>query len=111
VGPALPDDAASGAGEDAYGVGVVVSLGAGALTEVGGQGVRWRLSPGKSQTASRSCLSTAQRNATILILPDWRVRYLAIGSVPLDGAGSAVDAATDPAAGCLGSGVLWLYCA
>ena len=32
-----------------------------------------RLSPAKSQTASRSCLSAAQRKVTARTLPDWRV--------------------------------------
>src|SRR5579875_1795833 len=37
--PAVPDDEEPGAGEDAYGVGVVVSSVAGSLVEVGGPGV------------------------------------------------------------------------
>ena len=37
--PAVPDDVQPGAGEDAHGVGVVVSSVAGALVEVGGPGV------------------------------------------------------------------------
>src|SRR3981081_955287 len=37
--PAVPDDVEPGAGEDAGGVGVVVSAGAGAVVEVGGPGV------------------------------------------------------------------------
>jgi transposase len=37
------------------------------------QGLARRLSPAKSQTASRSCLSAAQRNPTWVTLPDWRM--------------------------------------
>src|SRR4051812_26037758 len=37
------------------------------------QGLARRLSPAKSQTASGSCLSTAQQNATTRALPDWLV--------------------------------------
>jgi hypothetical protein len=37
--PAVPDDVEPGAGQDAGGVGVVVSAGAGAVVEVGGPGV------------------------------------------------------------------------
>jgi hypothetical protein len=37
--PAVPDDVEPGAGEYAYGVGVVVSAGAGAVVEIGGPGV------------------------------------------------------------------------
>jgi len=37
--PAVPDDVEPGAGQYAYGVGVVVSAGAGAVVEVGGPGV------------------------------------------------------------------------
>ena len=37
--PAAPDDVGPGAGEDAYGVGVVVPAGSGALVEVFGPGV------------------------------------------------------------------------
>ena len=38
--PAVPDDVEPGSGEDAYGVGVVVSAGAGLAVEVVGPGVR-----------------------------------------------------------------------
>ena len=38
-GPAFPDDGDPGAGEDAYGVGVVVAAGCGLGVEVGGPGV------------------------------------------------------------------------
>ena len=37
--PAVPDDVEPGSGEDADGVGVVVSAGSGAVVEVGGPGV------------------------------------------------------------------------
>jgi len=37
--PAVPDDVQPGAGEDAYGVGVVVPAGSGPVVEVGGPGV------------------------------------------------------------------------
>src|SRR6476469_8828876 len=37
--PAVPDDVDPGAGQDAYGVGVVVAAGDGAVVEVGGPGV------------------------------------------------------------------------
>lgn len=37
--PAVPDDVEPGAGENAYGVGVVVVAGDGAVVEVGGPGV------------------------------------------------------------------------
>ena len=72
-GPAFPDDAEPGAGEDPDGVGVVRGRGRG-LVGRGGRprGWPWRVSPAKSQTASRSCLSTAQRNATIRVLPGLR---------------------------------------
>ena len=40
-----------GAGQDTHGVWVVVSAGAGALVEIGGQGLAWRQSPAKSQIA------------------------------------------------------------
>src|SRR5215469_14371895 len=37
------------------------------------QGLAWREPSAKSQTASGSCLLTAQRKVTALCLPDWRV--------------------------------------
>jgi len=37
--PAVPDDVEPGAGEDAYGVGVVLAAGDGSVVEVGGPGV------------------------------------------------------------------------
>src|SRR6266487_1476937 len=37
------------------------------------RGLVWWEPPAKSQTASRSCLLTAQRKVTALCLPDWRV--------------------------------------
>ena len=37
------------------------------------QGLAWRESAAKSQTASRSCRLTAQRNPAEECLPDWRV--------------------------------------
>src|SRR6516165_9979433 len=37
------------------------------------QGLACREPSAKSQTASRSCLLTAQRKVTALCLPDWRV--------------------------------------
>jgi hypothetical protein len=69
----FPDDVNPGTGEDAHGVGVVVAAGTGSLVGLGGPGVLWRLSLAKSQTVSRSCLSTAQRKATTRTLPDSRV--------------------------------------
>jgi len=39
VVPAAPDDVEPGAGEDSYGVGMVVAAGDGAVVEVGGPGV------------------------------------------------------------------------
>ena len=43
------------------------------------QGLARRESPAKSVTASRSCLSQAQRKLTARILPDWRVEGAAPG--------------------------------
>jgi hypothetical protein len=67
--PAAPDDVEPGAGEDAHGVRMVVAAGSGFGVEAAAQGLPWCESPAKSMTASRSCLSTAHRNATILTVP------------------------------------------
>src|SRR5262245_35951457 len=71
--PAVPDDVQPGAGEGGDGVGVVFAAGDGVVIQPAGPGLAWRESPAKSQTASRSCLSAAQRKPTWVTLPDWRV--------------------------------------
>lgn len=68
--PAVSDDVKPGAGEDAYRVPVVVAAGSGAVVQVGGLEVARRLSPAKSQTPLRSCLSAAQPNPTWVTLSD-----------------------------------------
>lgn len=68
--PAVPDGVEPGAGQDAHGVGVVVSSGDGAVVAVGGPEVGSAAVTGEVAEASRSCLSAAQRNPTCLTLPD-----------------------------------------
>jgi hypothetical protein len=62
--PAVPDDVQPGAGEDAGGVGWSLPRAMASLYSWAAQGLTWRESPAKSQTASRSCLSAAQRKST-----------------------------------------------
>ena len=76
--PAVPDHVEPGSGQDAGRVGVVVTVAAGSVVELGGPGVGVAGVAAKSVTASRSCLSQAQRKWTVRVLPDCRV----VGATP-----------------------------
>lgn len=70
-GPAFPDDGEPGAGEDADGVGVGRGRGRGPWCR-GWRSRGWRVGCcRRSQMASRSCLSTAQRKATMRVPRRW----------------------------------------
>jgi hypothetical protein len=71
--PAVPDHVEPCAGQDAHGVGMVVSSLDVLVVEVAVPGLARRESPAKSQTMSRSCLSAAQRKPPMRCLPDCRV--------------------------------------
>ena len=70
VDPAAPDDADPGAGQDAYGVGMVVAAGAGVGVDLRGPGAAWRLLSANVVIATRKRLLQAQRKCTARCLPD-----------------------------------------
>jgi hypothetical protein len=73
-------------------MGVAVFAVDGFAVELGGPEVARRLSPAKSATASRSCLSQAQRKLTERLLPEARARQSPISARSRAGSSSRICA-------------------